>query len=418
MSRILLATFGSLGDLHPYVAVGRALRARGHEAVIATSADYRGMVEAAGLEFAPVRPSIESFGDRRAVTKRLLHPLRGTERLLRDYVFPSLRDALADMTLAARGVDLFVSHPLTYTVPIVAQGRPWISTVLAPLSLISREAPPRIPGFNLLQVSQRLGPRVYDLAWSGMRAVLRRWERPLRELRQEHGLPDAGQVLNMEGQYSPYGTLALFDAPLAMPRSDWPVPLQICGTPLFDGQPPDAATLETLQRFLGEGEAPLVFALGSSAVWIAERYWQHAIDAAQALGRRAILLTGEGNTVNTPSGICAMSYLPYSRVFPHAAAVVHQAGIGTLSQAMRAGRPQLITPVAFDQPDNAERAARLGVARVLPFRKVTARSMAQQLAAVLADTRQAGSADALGATLRQVDGAAVAAEALIAKVQA
>jgi rhamnosyltransferase subunit B len=415
VSRILLATFGSLGDLHPYIAVGRALRARGHQALIATSADYRGLVEAADLEFAPVRPSIESLGDHRAVTKRLLHPLRGTERLLRDYVFPSLRDALADTMAAAQGVDLFVSHPLTYTVPLVArsQGKPWVSTVLAPLSLISKHAPPRIPGFNVLQLSQRFGPRVFDFAWNGMRRVLRRWEQPLRALRLEHGLPDTGQVMTMEGQYSPHGTLALFDALLATPQPDWPVPLTVCGAPLFDGQPPDAAVLDALTRFLDAGDAPLVFALGSSAVWIAEAYWQHAIDAAQALGRRAILLTGEAAPMNLPASIRAFAYLPYSRVFPHAAVVVHQAGIGTLSQALRSGRPQLITPVAFDQPDNADRAAALGVARVLPFQRVSARRMTAQLEAVLADARQAEAAHALGVQLRDVKGAGRAAEALV-----
>ena len=420
MSRILLATFGSLGDLHPSLAVGRAIVARGHQAVIATSIEYREAVEAAGLAFVPLRPSIESLGERRAVTKRLMHPLRGAERLLRDYVFPSLDDSLADLTAAAPGIDLFVSHPLTCTVPIVAQaqGRPWMSTVLAPQGILSKQAPPRIAGFNVLQIGQRLGPRVYDIAWNGMRRALRRWEEPLRAFRAAHGLPDTGQVMMMEGQYSPHGTLALFDAVLATPRSDWPEPLTPCGAPLFDGQTPAAAELERLHRFLDDGDAPLVFALGSAAVWIAERYWQHAIAAAQALGRRAILLTGEGTSLRTPPGICAMPYLPYSRVFPHAAAVIHQAGIGTLSQALRAGRPQLITPVAFDQPDNAERAVRLGVARVLPFQKVTAKRMAGQLDALLRDARQAEAARVMGQQLRDVDGAGVAADALIRKAGA
>jgi len=209
----------------------------------------------------------------------------------------------------------------------------------------------------------------------------------------------------------------LFDAVLATPRSDWPEPLTLCGAALFDGQPPAAAELERLNRFLDDGDAPLVFALGSAAVWIAERYWQHAIAAAQALGRRAILLTGEGTSLRTPPGICAMPYMPYSQVFPRAAAVIHQAGIGTLSQALRAGRPQLITPVAFDQPDNAERAAALGVARVLPFQKVTAKRMAVQLDALLHDARLAETARALAQQLRDVDGAGVAADALIRKAR-
>ena len=110
----------------------------------------------------------------------------------------------------------------------------------------------------------------------------------------------------------------------------------------------------------------------------------------------------------------AFPYVPYSQVFPRAAAVVHQAGIGTLAQALRAGRPQLIVPVAFDQPDNARRAQALGVARVLPFRKANARRLAAELGALFANPGYAGAARSVAETLQPVDGAARAAEELIA----
>ncbi len=107
------------------------------------------------------------------------------------------------------------------------------------------------------------------------------------------------------------------------------------------------------------------------------------------------------------------NYLPYSLVFPHACAVVHQAGIGTLSQALRAGRPQLITPVWFDQPDNAARACRLGVARTLPFRQATAARLEQQLRQLLGNSRYAAAAQNLAAALNATDGAANAAAHII-----
>jgi len=103
-------------------------------------------------------------------------------------------------------------------------------------------------------------------------------------------------------------------------------------------------------------------------------------------------------------------------VFPRAAAVVHQAGIGTLAQAMRAGRPQLLVPVAFDQPDNAHRAAALGIARVIPFGKVTVRRLAAELATLLGEVSYAREARVVAEALTKVDGAARAAEALIACV--
>ena len=158
-------------------------------------------------------------------------------------------------------------------------------------------------------------------------------------------------------------------------------------------------TLNDLEQFLADGEAPIVFALGSSAVWIAGDFWDKAIAATVALGRRAVLLTGPIVPESLPDTIRAYSYLPYSKVFPHAAAIVHQAGVGTLAQAMRAGRPQLIVPVAFDQPDNARRACALGLARTIPFRKVTAQRLTSELSMLLDSASYADAAHRMAASL-------------------
>ncbi len=198
---------------------------------------------------------------------------------------------------------------------------------------------------------------------------MRRWERPLHKLRKELGLAPVRHSALFEGQYSPLLNLALFDPQLAKPQPDWPNNTRICGSPIFDGELPDNADLDDLEQFLADGEAPIVFALGSSAVWIAGDFWDKAIAATVALGRRAVLLTGPTVPESLPDTIRAYSYLPYSMVFPHAAAIVHQAGVGTLAQAMRAGRPQLIVPVAFDQPDNARRTCALGLGADCPVSK-------------------------------------------------
>jgi UDP:flavonoid glycosyltransferase YjiC (YdhE family) len=217
-----------------------------------------------------------------------------------------------------------------------------------------------------------------------------------------------------EGQFSPLLNLALFDPHLAQPQPDWPDNTRICGSPVFDGKPADTAVLNDLEQFLAGGEAPIVFALGSSAVWIAGDFWDKAVAAALKLKRRAILLTGPTVPESLPNTIRAYSYLPYSKIFPHAAAIVHQAGIGTLAQAMRAGRPQLIVPVAFDQPDNARRTCALGLARTIPFRKGTAQRLASELSMLLDSASYADAAHRMAASLKEVDGAACAAQALIA----
>jgi UDP:flavonoid glycosyltransferase YjiC (YdhE family) len=168
-----------------------------------------------------------------------------------------------------------------------------------------------------------------------------------------------------------------------------------------------------LNKFLDEGEPPIVFALGSSAVWVAGEFWRHAIEASRALGRRALLITGRDTpgVENLPPGMRAFGYLPYSMIFPRAAAVVHQAGIGTLSQALRSGRPQLIVPFAFDQPDNARRAAELGLGRVLPLKRLA--SLKSELEALLENPAYEKHAARVARELRGVNGAERAADELL-----
>ena len=416
MSRVVLATAGSLGDLHPYIAVARALNERGHRAVLATAEDHRGVVETAGVELAPIRPSAADFGDYQALVARLFDVRRGPEYLWREVVVPHLRSAYEDLSRAADGADLLVSHPLTVTLPLVAQrrGLPWVATVLAPLSFMSTWDPPVLAPAPWLRKLRALGPTPYRLVLDLLKRTVRSWEAPLRELRRELGLPPSDALAMFEGQFSPLRNLALFDPQLAQPQPDWPANVRVCGAAIYDGAAPDAALAAEVERFLAEGDPPVVFALGSSAVWIAGDFWERAAAAARELGRRAMLVTGPLTPANLPPGVRAFPYLPYSTVFPRAAAVVHQAGIGTLAQAMRAGRPQLIVPVAFDQPDNARRAAALGIARVLPFRRATARRLAVELAALLATPSYEREARAVAAGLTTVDGAGRAAEELVA----
>lgn len=414
MARVLLATFGSLGDLHPYIAVGRALQARGLIARIATCSDYRSQVESEGLEFAPVAPSLAELGAPEVLARRVSDPLRGTQVLVQELLMPHLRESHQQLRAAAADADLLISHPLTFMVQVVAAqlGKPWLSTVLAPASFLSRNDPPVIAPFNSLQLARRMGPWMYDPLMRMIHGMVRRWEAPLHAYRAELGMPVSEQVMVFEGQFSPRGTLALFDAALMRPQPDWPPHTRICGTPVYDGTVADPQDMQRLRAFLAAGDAPLVFALGSSAVWLAGKYWSAAIEAAQQLGRRAILVTGSSQLRELPASVSAFNYLPYSQVFPHACAVIHQAGIGTLSQALRAGRPQLITPVFFDQPDNAARAVRLGVGRSLPFRRVTAARLTRQLRALLAQPAYAGAARDLANSLQGSDGAAVAARCI------
>ena len=137
MKRIVLTSIGSLGDLHPYVALGLGLKARGFKPVIATSELYREKVEREGLEFAAVRPNLEDLGDEQELMAKVMDPLHGPSFVIREVVLRHIRETHADLLEACRGADLIVGHVLTYTVPIVADELrlPWVGTALQPIRL-------------------------------------------------------------------------------------------------------------------------------------------------------------------------------------------------------------------------------------------------------------------------------------------
>jgi UDP:flavonoid glycosyltransferase YjiC (YdhE family) len=410
--RVVLGTVGSLGDLHPYVAIARELKARGAQPVIASVPEYRADVEREAIEFAPVGPGFAAFGDYRKLLERIFQPRRGVEFIWREMVMPHLRASHDDLMRATEGADLLVSHPLTVTMPIVAEQRrlPWVATILSPLSLMSADDPPLIPDAQWLRAVRRLGRAPYAALFHLFRFVGWRWEAPLRAFRRELGLPRKSGLAMLEGQFSPRLNLALFDPVLARPQRDWPRNVEVTGAPIYDGPTRESGDLDA---FLARGEAPLVFALGSSAAWVAGDFWQQAIAASRTLRCRTVFIVGPARLGALPEGMQAFDYLPYSQIFPRARAVIHQGGIGTLSQALRGGRPELIVPFAFDQPDNARRAAALGVARVLPARQTDAPALARELRALLADGACDLRAQVVARELRETNGAARAAEALL-----
>jgi rhamnosyltransferase subunit B len=221
-----------------------------------------------------------------------------------------------------------------------------------------------------------------------------KWEAPVHALRAELGLPPMTVPAQFGGQFAPEGNLALFSRVLAEPQSDWPANTSVCGFARYDGRLADAALARELEEWLDRGPAPVVFTLGSAVSLYERRFFDVAIEAVRRLGVRALLVTGQepgecaraiASARMPAASIKVFRYMPYSLVFPRAAVNVHQGGIGTLGQALAAGRPQLVTPVALDQPDNARRAVRLGVARSLPLKKATPRRLAAALGELISN---------------------------------
>jgi UDP:flavonoid glycosyltransferase YjiC (YdhE family) len=193
-----------------------------------------------------------------------------------------------------------------------------------------------------------------------------------------------------EGQHAPQAVLALFSRVMAEPQPDWPRQARVIGFPFYDQAEHGQGLDGELQRFLDNGPPPVVFTLGSSAVFDAGTFYRESVAAVKRLGCRAVLLVGANAVPGPlPVGTAAFPYAPYSEILPRAACVVHQGGIGTCGQALAAGRPMLVMPYAFDQPDNAARLQRLGVARVIRRKDYTARRAAVELDRLLTDANYA-----------------------------
>jgi rhamnosyltransferase subunit B len=416
--RIVITSFGSYGDVNPYVGLALALRARGHTPVIATSPFYRPYVEREGIRFHPVRPDVDP-NDRQLVA-RIMDPARGSEYIVRDVLLPSLREAHDDLWAATEGADVVVTHPITFHAPLVAQERklPWVSTVLAPMSFFSSHD---LPVFPPMPWARRLDviPGAARLLVSMARRVTRAWMEPVRALRASRGLPPAGDPL-YEGQHSPQLVLALFSRLIATPQPDWPARVRITGPVWYNG-PGHGTLAPELEAFLAAGPPPVVFTLGSAAVSVAGDFYEQSAAAARRAGMRAVLLVGaheQNRRVGSASAdVLVVEHAPHHALMPRAAATVHQGGAGTLHQALRAGRPMLVVPFAHDQPDNAYRAARLGVARTLAPSRYRADRAADALRRLLDDPQVVRSAAQVGEAVRGEGGAEEACDAIEALVR-
>lgn len=410
--RIVLATLGSYGDIHPYMAIAAELRTRGHQPVIATCESYREKMESAGFEFVPVRPNVPPPQEQdQAAMDKVMHPRSGSSYLLNEMLFPFVREGYEDLLQAVAGADLLLTHPISFAGPLVAQttGIPWVSSVLAPVSFFSAYDPPVPPFWPWMRHVQILGPRFVAAFFKQVKKAYN--NKPYEQFRDELGLPDRGSPV-FEGQHSPTLILALFSKLFAQPQPDWPTQARVTGFAFYDGRnelemPPE------LTKFLDEGAPPIVFTLGTSAVWVARDFYRESIAASNLLGRRAVLLIGDDRNhlpEALPPGMIAVNYAPFEALLPRACAMVHHGGVGTTSQGLRAGIPTLIVPFAFDQPDNAAHAERLGGSRTLPRSKYQAARVAKELNMLFTMQDYATSAAEIGSELQKENGAAIACD--------
>jgi rhamnosyltransferase subunit B len=424
-AHIVIATVGSLGDLFPFLAIGQVLLARGHRVTIATHAIHQVTITQAGVAFADASGMAEPE-DRSAFTARAFHRWCGPRFVVHDFAALDVRASYEKLAPVCADADVLITTTLAFAGQILGetlsgQGRlRWLSAVLAPAGFVSAFDPPATGIASLdrfIRRSSRRGHWLQHLAeW-----ISHAWTQPVREYREELGLPPQSVLGDPfhRGQHALQGVLALFSPLLGRPQPDWPIPVHVTGFARY------AQTTEldpALAAFLDAGPAPLVFTLGSAAVHIGVEFLRESLVAAVQLNQRAVLLTGSPELraqlpAELPASVHAIDYAAHPALFPRASVIVHHGGIGTSSEALRAGRPMLVVPHGFDQPDNAARLQRLGVAEVLPAHRYQAVRVVRLLQQLMTAPDYVSRAEACADVLRAEDGAVQAANVIEQRIQ-
>lgn len=372
----VVVTIGSAGDLFPFMAMALALRAAGHRVSFLAPEQHAPYVAASGLDFTGLPADEAVLHD-----PDLWHPTRGF-----GVVWRATRPGMARIVsfvdaLPADEKPVLLVHPLALPEADLCRARrPGLRVAAAYL------APQNLPTVHdpLL-----VGPwRVPSWVPFAARRALWRWG--ARTFVDPVALPDVNTARAARG-LRPMASLltdlfgladlslTLFPEWFAPTQPDWPQPLVRAGFPLFDPKP-DAALSAELLRFLDGGPAPVAFTHGTGN-FQAGAYFRDACAAVQTRGLRAILLTPQRDQVPAalPPSVLWQDYVPLRRLLPHVAALAHHGGIGTTAEALRAGIPQLVVPLAHDQFDNAARVTALGVGVSLRADRVNAARLADKL---------------------------------------
>jgi len=380
----ILAPLGSAGDVNPFLWLARGLRDRGHAVTLILTPPFDGLAHRAGLPCVAVGDP----GDYERLIRNpdLWHPWRALHLTL-GHAGRATGEYLEAITAAAArgGPDVvLVGSLLALGARLAREKHGWpLATVhLQPAVILSLHDTPvlRAHGewFGAL-------PRGLKRAFFTLPNPLDRAAGPaVRAACARAGVAPPRSLMR-EWMHSPDAVLGLFPAWFGPPQPDWPPRCHLAGFPLYDRAEQHELSPE-LERFLAAG-APPVLCTPGSAMAHGREFFAAALAACERLAVRVVLATAHREQLPDPlpAAVHVVDYAPFSRLLPRVAAIVHHGGIGTLAQALAAGVPQLVMPMAHDQPDNAQRLVRLGVARRLYPRRFTPGRVAAALRHLLRD---------------------------------
>lgn len=408
--QIFIVAVGSHGDVLPLLAMGSELLRRGHDVTVAAPAPFAAMAAQAKLLFFSL--GTEEDYHRAASEPGLWRPWRGaaaTFRLVSSLTEPTYR-WLAERGRPGESIVLASTLALGARVAQDKLGLSVVTVHLMPLLVESRFDPPRLPGLPL--------PDWLPGSWHHW--IGRGADRfvidpaalpPLNAFRAQLGLPPVRRLRHWWN--SPQRVLLAYSNWYAAPQTDWPSQALQVGFPLAD-RFGDLAELDpAVTTFLEAGEPPLAFTYGSAMVR-AQGFFRTALDLCTRLGRRGIFLAPQSGQVpdDLPPEVLHVPYAPFSRLLPRCAALIHHGGIGTVAQALAAGCPQLVVPVAFDHFDEARRLRLLGVGSSLSRRRFTPARAGREVQRLLTDPSVARACSTAKVRMAEEDGVGATCDAV------
>lgn len=421
---VLLLTYGTRGDVQPYLALGQGLKARGHTVTLATSTRFEGFVAANGLKFAGMSDELLAVLDTpegKAMmenTSNIFDAVRHNLRIA-GRISSIFRTQLEDSWRAAEIAkpDLVVFHPKGFAGQVIADAFhcPAVLAMPFPMLVATGDRPhigfPTLPfGRRYNRLTHHVVAALTDLSVKG----------PVSSFRSRHGLGKAAAISSLKSARGDRLVTLTLVSPSVVPEpGDWSETDHMSGycfpEPDKDYQPPRA-----LSDFLQSGPPPVYIGFGSISGRNPARLADIAVRALKSAGQRGILATGWGGLSpgDVPDDVLVLDQAPHDWLFPKLAAIVHHGGAGTTAAALRAGVPTLVTPFFGDQPFWGARVAALGVGPApIPQKQLSPEALADAIRTMTSDQSMIDRSQALGEIIRGEAGVARAVSVLEAVFQ-